>query len=503
MKAKTASAMKVVKKNAAMKAKGMSSLLTRGRVEKKTVWKATKMTKEQWQKHQVGMAEKWPLPAYMKDEKGHMQFKAETFALVTCWTADTKIQYRPHAKAPGSKSHIRYEKYSKAKTVGEALKLSTYPVDWCWDLERGFIKVVGGHIRDEPLNISKVDESKLTAVDKAIHTWYKRELARKLGLPLSELAIYAGCNESLDDRASRLLAQKDAKERLEAADRAGRIISDDDVLKVLQRWSFMKNTNRVNVMQEGQVWVYSDTLGELRDRTGDVHLTAATRRYPQVSEIFARWLTDRLTDECKGFKFTSMNVNCNYAAALHRDAGNFGPSFIKAFGDFTGGELNYWPEDAGGPLTNAGVTKAKRAQFDLGKSLALFNGNNAHSVEPFKGQRYSIVWFTIGCHAEIPAEDRKKMEQLSIPVPSPEEDPNALLRAPYRDGKKDKDPKGSSKSNPPYRCYTKAQVEKKRPAKAKVVKQRLKPEDAKSFYTLEAKRANKQKRAAEKPEKGK
>jgi len=485
------------KKTVAMKAKGMTNLLTRGSVDKKTVWKATKMTKEQWQKHQVGMNAKWPLPAYMNGEKGGMKFKQETFAIVTCWTEDTKIQYRPHAKAPGSKSHIRYEKYSKAKTVGEALKLCTYPADWCWDLERGFIKVVGGHIRDEPLNISKVDESQITAVDKAIHTWYKRELSRKLGLPLSELAIYAGCNETLDDRASRLLAQKDAKERLEAADRAGRIISDDDVLKVLEKWSFMKNSSRVNVMQKDQVWVYSDTLGELRDRAGDVHLTAATRRYPQVSEIFARWLTDRLPEECKGFKFTSMNVNCNYAAALHRDAGNFGPSFIRAFGDFTGGELNYWPEDEGGPLTNAGITKAKRAQFNLSKNMALFNGNNAHSVEPFKGQRYSIVWFTIGSHPQIPAGDRKKMEQLSIPCPSPEEDPYALLRAPKREGNKDKSVK-DSKSNPPYRCYTKAQVEKKRPKKAKVVKQRLKPEDAKSFYSTEARRANFLKRKAAK-----
>ena len=63
--------------------------------------------------------------------------------MVTCWTAQIKIEYFPHVKAQGPKSHLRYEKYAKAKTVGEALKLSSYPADWCWDYERGFIRVVG------------------------------------------------------------------------------------------------------------------------------------------------------------------------------------------------------------------------------------------------------------------------------------------------------------------------------------------------------------------------
>lgn len=58
--------------------------------------------------------------------------------LVTRWRQDTKVKCRPHAKAPGSKSHSRYEKYSKAKTVGQSLALGSYP------------KVLHGHIREEP-----------------------------------------------------------------------------------------------------------------------------------------------------------------------------------------------------------------------------------------------------------------------------------------------------------------------------------------------------------------
>eukprot|EP00931_Biecheleriopsis_adriatica_P092312 TRINITY_DN66128_c0_g1_i1.p1 TRINITY_DN66128_c0_g1~~TRINITY_DN66128_c0_g1_i1.p1 ORF type:complete len:539 (+),score=113.61 TRINITY_DN66128_c0_g1_i1:243-1619(+) len=448
------------------------------------------------------MDEKWPLPDYMEGVKGNMQFKHQTLAIVTRWTEDTKIVYRPHAKAPGSKSHLRYEKYSKAKTVGEALRLSTYPADWCWDYERGFLKVIGGHVRDEPLNLAKVDESKVTAVDKAIHTWYKRELARKLGLPLAELQVFQGCEETLDDRASRLVAQKDAKEILEAADREGRIVTDEEMVRVLERWSFKKNNTRNNVMPKGRDWVFSDTLGMLRDRQGDIHLTAPTRRYPQVAELFARWLTDRLPEDVKDFKFTSMNVNCNYAARLHRDAGNFGPSFIRAFGQFTGGKLNYWPEDAGAPtsLEKSGLTNANKVQFNLDKELAMFNGNCGHSVDPFQGTRYSIVWFTLGCHDQISKEDREKLNKIGIPCPSPNQDPYTWLRAPLGARAAKKAVAKGKKSLPPFRSYTKAQIETRRTRKvsAKAAKEaasrRLKPEDAKSFYTAEARRLKREKK---------
>ncbi|CAE7389076.1 unnamed protein product, partial [Symbiodinium necroappetens] len=140
----------------------------------------------------------WPKPDYMQEkieakavrDGGQGAYRDRTYEIVTRWTQHTKIEYRPHAKAPGSKSHIRYEKYSKAKTVGQALKLGSYPIDWCFDYEHGFIKVVGGNIRDEPIDKSMVDDdSQLTAVDKAIMNWYMRELAKRCGLRVADLRI--------------------------------------------------------------------------------------------------------------------------------------------------------------------------------------------------------------------------------------------------------------------------------------------------------------------------
>jgi len=99
-------------------------------------------------------------------------------------------------------------------------------------------------------------------------------------------------------------------------------------------------------MQKDVKFVWSDTLGLLRDRCGDIHLTKATHAYPEVVQLMSHWLTQRLpTTEAHNFKWTSFNVNKNYAGRIHRDGNNFGPSMISAFGDFTGGKLKYYPHD--------------------------------------------------------------------------------------------------------------------------------------------------------------
>jgi len=293
-------------------------------------------------------------------------------------------------------------------------------------------------------------------------------------------------------RGNRLLAQRQARATLDAADKHGRSITDEEVLVVLDRWAFFKNPWRQNVMKEGQEWVYSDTLGLLRDRQGDIHVTATTRRYPQVTELFTRWLTDRLGEDMSKFGFTSINVNCNYAGQLHRDQGNLGPSFIKAFGDFKGGELNYWPEDLGQQtckLAKLPKDSKSKTRFDLKNGLALFNGNCAHSVEPFTGtSRYSIVYFAIGCHAEAKAEDKAKLQALGIPWPS--EDKYALLRAPRGFGKAAAVP--NKKGEPPAYRYWPSNKLPKRPRVVKKTKsKRVEPENARCFYNGEKRQMRK------------
>eukprot|EP00933_Yihiella_yeosuensis_P035971 TRINITY_DN2966_c0_g2_i1.p1 TRINITY_DN2966_c0_g2~~TRINITY_DN2966_c0_g2_i1.p1 ORF type:complete len:487 (-),score=123.84 TRINITY_DN2966_c0_g2_i1:185-1645(-) len=443
---------------------------TEGAAEAKA---AAKMTTPQWKALQVGMDKKWPAPAYVVEhrskapERSHTSYLDETYEIITRWKAETKISYRPHAKAPGSKSHIRYEHYSKAKTVGEALKLGTYPADWCWDYERGFIQVKGP-VRDEPLDISKIlDEKKLSQVDVIIHRWYRKELAKNLGLKLEDLQVSKGGGESTLMRAHRLVANREATKRLAAAAKAKRPITPDEVLKTLQEWAFARNPNRTNVLPNGRDWVWSDTIGLLRDRMGDIHLTRPTERYPEVTKLVNKYLTDRLPKEVSDFKWTSINLNCDYAAKLHRDGNNFGPSFISAVGDFTGGELCYFPEDDRQCDKLERLPQSKKVQLPIKDSLALFNGNCGHSVNDFKGNRFSIVYFTCGCYDLAPKICKDNLEKLGFSYPKKDENRYKLLRKPLGYAAPAKAP---AKSAPAYRLYSAKDLAKVKPT----IKQSLK-----------------------------
>jgi len=446
----------------------MKSALKERSSDAASLAKATTMTKEQWQKHQVGMKEKWAQPTYMADGhpegKGHTCYRDETFEIVTRWHADTKISYRPHAKAPGSKSHVRYESYSKATTVGQALKKGTFPQDWCWDYERGYIKV-HGPVREDPIDIaSTANDKDFTDVDRAVYSWYRKELAKKLGLKLEDLRNGKGSQESTMMRAHRLVAQRESKKVLAAAEKGNRRITDAELTGVLKEWAFARNSARVNVMQKDVTWVWSDTMGLLRDRTGDIHLTQATKSYPEFVQVVSKWLTDRLPKEAACFKFTSLNLNKDYNGKIHRDGNNFGPSMISAFGDFSGGKLNYYPDDDGSEkdLSKLNVDKI---QLDLKNGLAMFNGNCAHAVDDFEGNRFSIVYFTMGCHAKMKPEDRKSLENMGIPAPELDEDPFSVLRPPLGRKNRKAPSGGEGHSNKPSSLYwPKAQLCKGPPA---------------------------------------
>merc|ERR1712137_154992 len=109
------------------------------------------------------------------------------------------------------------------------------------------------------------------------------------------------------------------------------------------------------------------------------------------------------------FPFTSINVNKAYNGRLHRDGNNVGPSILKAFGKFTGGELNYYPNDDRSRKLED-LPKSDRVTVDVHKNLLLFNGQRAHEVNSFKGERYSLVFFTAPRVQKATAKDRKVLK---------------------------------------------------------------------------------------------
>ena len=92
----------------------------------------------------------------------------------------------------------------------------------------------------------------------------------------------------------RLIADATAAQILQRAAIDGGRITDDDILRVFRQWRFKKNDARTNVLPEGKSWVFSDTLGLIRDRCGKYMLTGPSR-YLEVCRVLNRWMKENLS----------------------------------------------------------------------------------------------------------------------------------------------------------------------------------------------------------------
>merc|ERR1719240_302471 len=121
------------------------------------------------------------------------------------------------------------------------------------------------------------------------------------------------------------------------------------------------------------------------------------------------------------FVSTAINLNADYAGRRHRDGNNEGPSVIRAVGKFQGGKLRYWPSDIKrNPRPDLDTLKQSDASiFDLKKNTTIFDGNRAHEVEDFTGERYSIVFFTAGGYLKLPSDKADYLKKLGMPFPTP------------------------------------------------------------------------------------
>ena len=198
---------------------------------------------------------------------------------------------------------------------------------------------------------------------------------------------------------------------------SGRMVTDADVLRLLRQWAFRKNKSRRNVLPPGSDFVESDTLGIVATRDGRVCLSKPTRKHANCFKLLAQWLQSNGPCVGRDFAFTSINVNGGYAARAHRDSGNRGPSITKAFGVFSGGALSYWPEDDGA-LQLEDVTTYPSCTVDTQAAVVLFDGNRCHSVEPFLGERYSLVFFTQSHFSRAPKAELVFLDDNGLGVPT-------------------------------------------------------------------------------------
>ena len=101
----------------------------------------------------------------------------------------------------------------------------------------------------------------------------------------------------------------------------------------------------------------------------------------------------KFPNEMARHSFTSITINSDFSARIHRDRNNDGLSLVTAIGNYTGGNLLYW-EDDDMTMSLDGVSQHEPQVIDLRDQLLFFNGKCAHAVEAFEGTRYSIILYT-------------------------------------------------------------------------------------------------------------
>lgn len=375
-------------------------------------------------------------------------YAASTYAASGLWQSCTKIKYRPNPKS--GKSFDRYAAYEKASTLEESLQLGSKPEDLLFDYEKGHLEVLGPlrKTRLDPFKMKPKDFESLTDADRILIRYGCRhdpsmkkgsgeriqDLDKNLkdlnkkGSQLRKLMVAnklgLDSTEELEGRVDgvaymqRSMAELEAKEVLAQVAKENRTISEVEVTRVLDLWGFARNPNRINVMQEGQTWVHSDTVGAIARRDGLILPTPPTMKYPHFMKVMAAYMHDNLPPELKDtFVYTSININKDYAGARHRDQGNSGPSFLKALGDFKGGQLQYFPgDDKSKKLEELKVGDSLKV--DIKNGFCFFDGNRAHQVEAFEGHRYSLVYFSCARFWKMPPAEQKALKELGILYPS-------------------------------------------------------------------------------------
>lgn len=130
-------------------------------------------------------------------------------------------------------------------------------------------------------------------------------------------------------------------------------------------------------------------FGFLKTRTRGYAPAVANRDYPDLFEAIVQ-LGNQVVP--KGWKYSTITLNYGVKAKKHIDKLNVGDSVIVGVGDYTGGGLyTYKPNGTDPTLHN------------IKDHPAMFNGALVpHKTEAFKGERYTLIFFSMKEGASIP-----------------------------------------------------------------------------------------------------
>ena len=111
---------------------------------------------------------------------------------------------------------------------------------------------------------------------------------------------------------------------------------------------------------------------------GLLQLSSYSKKYPEVMTLFKEFINSHN----QGFEFKSVYVNRNTVCKKHLDSKNTGISLLVGLGSYTCGETVLYDKDG------------LESKFNINTHSLVFDGSKIeHSSEPFKGTRYSLVFF--------------------------------------------------------------------------------------------------------------
>jgi hypothetical protein len=168
--------------------------------------------------------------------------------------------------------------------------------------------------------------------------------------------------------------------------------------RLLDSIKFPVNITRENVKQKKDTKVLGMAVGVVQIRfRSETQLSRYTHENPEL----VRQLVEFAKEKIPGFKFTTIQINKNNQTALHVDRNNLGPSAMIGLGDYQGGQV--W-------IADKGVTSCKN-------KFCFFDGNEPHGTLPFRGTRYTLVYFTQQRYPYLEKSHRGLARCIGFPMP--------------------------------------------------------------------------------------
>merc|ERR1711879_753605 len=114
------------------------------------------------------------------------------------------------------------------------------------------------------------------------------------------------------------------------------VVLPSHVLRGLQQVTWPHCFSRENVRPDGNQSIEAFPMGFVKAYTGRICKSISLNNSPNLAILINKFMSQEAS---RFSRWTTIQCNKNYAAKLHVDHNNTGPSAIIALGDYDGGEL--------------------------------------------------------------------------------------------------------------------------------------------------------------------